>query len=399
MGKVSRKDSKGRVLRTGEYERPNHTYEYRYSIKGVRYSEYAETLNDLRKKEARVNKKKMNQLNVPLSSRLTVCDLARRYIVTKKDLADSTLYNYQRTLDNYLDGSDFGNMKAENVRKTDIVKFYDTFVDKKGKKKSGVILMAQRLLRPAFQMGMDDDILLKNPFDNFMRYYPLSIQSKEALTIEQQEVFMDFVKHDRYYCSYYYMLVIMINTGIRFGETIGLTWKDVNLKERTISINHQLQYRNFDHTRMKFTASTPKTKSAIRTLYMVDEVYEAFKALKKEKKNNPKPVVEIDGYKDFVFTTSNGTPFQPNSFNRMLEKCVKACNEVNAKIDNGVTIPHISAHTLRHTACTRMAERKIDPKVLQYIMGHSTVTTTLNTYDHVQAQRIKEAFEEIGWKK
>lgn len=395
MGKVNRKDSKGRVLRTGEYERANHTYEYRYSIKGVRYSEYAETLNELRKKEEHIKKKSTNGIDAVLSSQITVCDLAQRYLNAKKKLAPGTRYNYQRTLNNYLQNSEFGKMKAENVKKTDIIAFYDSFVDKNGRKKSGSIMMVQRLLQPSFEMGIDDNIILKNPCKGVFRVYPLEFKTKHAFTEEEEETFLEFMKNDRYYCSYYHMIKIMLGTGLRFGETIGLTWKDVDLKKKTIDINHQLLYKNFDHTHMKFSAGEPKSKSGYRVLYMSNDVYESFKILKKRKMVENRPIVTIDGYRDFVFTTTNGTPIQPNSFDRMLKKCASLCNEYNLSMNNDIIIPNISAHVLRHTACTRMAESGIDPKTLQYIMGHSSISITLGIYDHVNKNRVKNAFEKM----
>ena len=96
----------------------------------------------------------------------------------------------------------------------------------------------------------------------------------------------------------------------------------------------------------------------------------------------------VDGYSKFIFTTKSGKPIAPNGFNNAMKNVVETYNKretMMAESDNRqpVLLPHISAHTFRHTGCTRMAEAGIDIKVLQRIMGHSDIAITMDVYNHV----------------
>ena len=183
----------------------------------------------------------------------------------------------------------------------------------------------------------------------------------------------------------------MIGPAVRCGEAIGLTWDDVDFENKEVNINHQLIYKKSGGT-YGFYADNPKTDSGARTIPMTIEV---FKALIEQRKNQLskgwRTNVEIDGYRDFVFSTKNRNPVMPSAVNNLLLNIVNKYNSTVGEME----LPHISAHNLRHTGCTRMAEAGIDPKVLQYIMGHSNISVTMDIYNHTSSERNRKEIDKM----
>lgn len=162
------------------------------------------------------------------------------------------------------------------------------------------------------------------------------------------------------------------------------------MKNRSIHIDHQLIYKNIDGNGCKFFISTPKTTAGARVIPMTDFVYHAFIELKKlNLLLGRRSESEIDGYSNFCFVTKNNTPFATNAINAFLLHIEKAYN----KTYPDHTIPHLSAHILRHSACTLYATNKMDLKVLQSIMGHADASITMNVYNHNSAERTKEEMQ------
>lgn len=198
-------------------------------------------------------------------------------------------------------------------------------------------------------MAVDDDIIRKNPAKSSISDYGKPAEEKEALTVSQQEKFMEFVKQSNVYNTYYPMFTIMIGTGLRCGELIGLTWKDINIKAKTVNVDHQLIYKNLGDG-CKFHISTPKTESGIRIIPMTQEVAKAFEEqskinfmLAKDKS------IEVDGYSGFVFTAKSGRPLMPNGVNSVLYNIVDAYNKTEverAKKEHrkAELLPKFSAH-------------------------------------------------------
>lgn len=213
-------------------------------------------------------------------------------------------------------------------------------------------------------------------------------EERVALTVSQQEKLIAFAKQSNVYNTYYPMLTIMIGTGLRCGELIGLTWKDVDTRARRLNVDHQLIYKNYGDG-CRFHISTPKTDSGIRVIPMTQEVQKAFEEQRKINFMLAKDKsVEVDGYSGFVFTAKSGRPLMPYGVNSVLYNIVDAYNKEEvqrAKKEHrkAKLLPKVSAHVMRHTACTRMAECRMDIKVLQYIMGHAHFDVTMEVYNHL----------------
>jgi integrase len=181
---------------------------------------------------------------------------------------------------------------------------------------------------------------------------------------------------DPIFCKQYDAYNILLGTGLRISEFIGLTVHDLDMQNCIIHVNHQLTLAR-DRT---FHVTKPKSWHSIRDIYMGDSVYPSFQCLVEEAKSR-KVKIMIDGYCDFLQVSREGTIRARRNFNLSLTSAVKKYNRLHPD----TPLPRISPHTFRHTFCTNMANRGIDIKSLQYLMGHSNVAITLNVYTHANA--------------
>ena len=383
----SRKDHKGRKLREGESWRSDGRYSYRYTDirTGKRLTIYAQDLPELREKEKQIAKDmEDNILTDGAIKKMTLNTLFIRYMSTR-ELAESTRTNYINTWNNRVK-DEIGNIKVVQMLPSH-VKAYYAKLSKAGYAYS-TIKFIHNMLYPALEMAVDDDIIRKNPAKGSISDYGRPAEEREALTLSQQEKMLAFVQKHNVYNAYYPMLTIMIGTGLRCGELIGLTWKDIDTKARTVSIDHQLIYKNLGDG-CRFHISTPKTESGVRTIPMTQDVLKAFEEQRKINFMLGKSKdVEVEGYKGFVFMAKKGRPLMPSAVNNVLYNIVDAYNMEEVKAAKkehrkAELLPKISAHIMRHTACTRMAECRMDIKVLQYIMGHAHIDVTMEVYNHL----------------
>lgn len=384
---MARKDNRGRNLRTGERQRENGLYEYRYNdpVTGKRDSVYHMDLAALREMEKDIQKKLDEGIRTNAETRnLDVNSLFQMYIEVRK-LADQTRTNYVRMWNLHI-RDDIGRMKVIAVRPSHIKTFYSKM--SKLDYSRSTIKLFHDMLYPAFEMAVDDDLIRKNPCKMALKDYGRDPKEKEALTNAQQNKLLDFVHDSNVYNVYYPMLVIMIGTACRCGEIIGLTWADIDLRNRQIRIDHQLIYKNLGEG-TRFYITNPKTAAGIRNVPMTDGVKKAFEKQREYQfMMGIDRSVEIDGHKGFIFTSKSGRPLQPSAVNNILYNIVDAYNKKETEQAlkehrKPEFLPVISAHTLRHTGCTRMAERGMDVKVLQYIMGHANIAVTMEVYNHI----------------
>lgn len=194
---------------------------------------------------------------------------------------------------------------------------------------------------------------------------------KTVLTEEQEEKLLAFAKADKTYSKNYDEILILLKTGLRISEFGGLTLPDLDFENRLVNIDHQL----LRDTEIGYYIETPKTKSGERQVPMVEEAYQAFKRVLANRKNDKR--VEIDGYSDFLFLNRKNYPKVASDYNGMMKGLVKKYNKYNED-----KLPHITPHSLRHTFCTNYANAGMNPKALQYIMGHANIAMTLNYYAH-----------------
>lgn len=374
-----RKDRNGRVLKTGENQRKNGTYDYRYTDSyGKVRCIYAKTLEDLRKKEATIQRDLADGIDYA-AGEISVADLVDRYMSLKRDIGHNTKRAYG-TVINRIKKSEFGQMKVRNVKLSDAKRFYIDLHDTGSKRNT--ISIYHSVLRPTFEMAVDDDMIRKNPFKfKVADIIPDDAVKRTALTKQQQENYLRFIQENGQ-DNYYDDIVILMGTGLRVSELYGLTKKDVDFKKRLIFIDHQLCRT----AEKPYFVKSPKTSSGVRCIPMSDVVY---MALKRVAANRQSPTVEllVDGYSGFLFLDKAGMPKVAMHLENYMRGMQKKMERIYGK-----SFPRVTPHVLRHTFCTNMQRAGIDVKSLQYLMGHSNVSVTLDVYTHVDFQAVQEAF-------
>lgn len=319
---------------------------------------------------------------------ITVYQLIRRYLKSKVTLANSTLQNYIHLTEKNIRPHNLGQMKVSNVKKSDIKNFFSYLYTERHFAVS-TIQLYQNIFFPAFQMAVDDDLIRKNPCKDCMKEYIRGGLSttKYPLTRAEEAALLKFVKDDTIYSVYYPMIAFMLGTGCRIGEVIGLTWDDIDFENATLSINHQIIYKK-KNGKIRHYASAPKNGTS-RIIPLSDDVLDILLLYKQRTyfmsiTND----YEVDGYSNFVFLNQNMTLYTPNTLTRAFHNIRNAYNRF---VEDGeikdVLLPDFTAHTFRHTFCTRMAENGMDIKVLQEIMGHKTIAVTMQVYNHALFER------------
>lgn len=390
-----RRDSKNRILRNGEsQDKKTGRYIYKYydilHKPHFLYSWKLEPTDKLPtgKKDGPSLREKIRQLQKDLvdgidiqGSEMTVLELVKRYIATKTGVKATTEAGY-KTVVNILEKEAFSHLPIKKIRHSD-AKLFLIKLQKEDKRSYSSIHSIRGVLRPAFALAVEDDYIRKNPFDFELAKVIINDSvTREAISREQMRKFLAFVKEDKHYSKYYDAMYILFHTGMRISEFVGLTIEDLDMKNKTIRIDHQLQ-RKSDGT--KYIEST-KTNAGTRTLPMEDDVHECFQRILKSR---IPPLFEptIDGYSGFLFFDKDNRPMVAMHWEKYFQHAVEKYNKIFKD-----ELPKITPHVCRHTYCTNKAKSGMNPKTLQYLMGHSEISVTMDTYTHLGLQ---DAWEEL----
>jgi len=380
-GKI-RRDSKHRILRAGESVRKDGKYQFKYHVNGKPKFIYSWRLEptdklpagkkpckSLREMEREIGRD-MESLLDPTLKNMTVIELVERYLRTKTGVKESTRMGY-KTVTNFLEKEPFGHQRICEIRTSD-AKLYLIHLQESGKSYSAIHTI-RGVLRPAFQLAVDDDILLKNPFNFEMQGLLINdSKGREAVSKSDMRKFLDFVYEDNAYCKYYEAFYILFHTGLRISEFCGLTVKDIDFVNNTINVDRQLQRLG-----MKYVIVTTKTNAGTRVLPMTSDVAECFRAIIDERQISMKEPA-IDGVRGFLFLDENQMPLVAMHWQHRMKNAWNRYNDIYR-----VQLPPITPHVCRHTYCSNMAKNGMSPKTLQYLMGHSDISVTMNVYTHL----------------
>jgi len=378
-----RKDNKGRVLRTGESQRKDGTYDYRYTdIKNNRCSVYASTLDELRQKETEIQRMKSDGVSYAAAD-ITVLELLERYINMKQRAVRYTTRSGYQFVQSVVAKYDFGDRKIRSIKMSDaklwFIELYDDGYS------WNTIASVRGVVKPAFQMAFTEELIRRNPFDFRLDIIPNDTEKRVALTKRQQRDFLNFIAEDKHYSQYLDEIVVLLGTGMRVSEFCGLTMADLDFEKRRIRVDHQLVWTRS----CKRYVEKTKTECGCRFLPMSDEVY---RSLYNILSNRPKPQKEpmIDGYTGFILLDQNGNPKVALHIEHVVKRIWQKYNE-----EHVIPLPRITPHVFRHTFCTNMADAGMDLKSLQYLMGHSDVSVTLNVYTHSSYEKAEESMARI----
>ena len=388
-----RRDSKHRVLRSGESVRADGKYQFKYTVNGKPKFVYSWKLEptdklpqgkrpclSLRELEKQIGYDLELRID-PTKKNMTVMELVEKYLSTKTGMRPNTVTNY-KFVKNLLGKEEFSQWKIGEVKTSD-AKLFLIKLQNDGRRHSS-IKSVRGVLRPAFQMAVDDDCLNKNPFAFALVGVVVNdAVTREAITKKQMNSFLKFIHDDNCYCKYYEVVYILFYTGLRISEFCGLTLKDIDLKNKTINVDHQLQRTS----NMKYVIEKTKTNAGTRVLPMNDDVAKCFQTIIEEREA-PKVEKMVDGYSGFLFLDEDGMPLVAMHWEHRLNHMVKRYNEIFRE-----QMPNITPHVCRHTYCSIQARAGMYPQTRQYLMGHSDISVTMNTYTHLG---LEDAVDEMN---
>ena len=294
------------------------------------------------------------------------------------DLAPNTRRNYRERYE-YNVKPLIGGMQLADVKPMHCKKvFIQMDVDYAG----STIRQTYITMGTLFKAAEMNDLITKHPMDG-VRF----------LTRDEQIRFLEVAKRSHNYNQY----ALILETGLRTGEMIGLTWDAIDWKARTLTVNKTLEFR---HKQKVWRAGPPKTQHSYRTIQLTDRAYEILKGIwdsRPEQKEPPtldKTLEYIDRrtgvssrlvMRDLVFINwRTGEPAKNSSYDTHL---YKLCDEAG--------IEKFCMHALRHTYATRAIECGVQPKVLQKLLGHASIKTTMDRYVHVTSESLDQAVRQF----
>ena len=395
---TKRKDKDRIVLRKGECQRPNGSYDYRWTDQfGKRHVIYGKTLEELREKEKEVDRDISDGIKAEKRN-TTINELFDLWCHIKRGLKDNTFQNYKYMYNTFVRPK-FGKLKISQVKKSDVKRFYNYLADERGLQAS-TIDSIHTVLHQVFDLAVDDGYIRSNPSERVLKElkqaHCFQTEKRKALTVAEQELFLDYLRNTLRYRHWYPIFAVMLGTGLRVGEATGLRWCDIDLDEGLIDVNHTLVY--YCHGPQKgcsFNVNTPKTKAGERVVPMLGFVKEAFlEERENQKETGISCKASVDGYTDFIFVNRYGDTQHLGTLNKAIRRIIRDCNDAQfEKSENPeVLLPHFSCHTLRHTFTTRMCEAGVNIKVIQDALGHADVSTTLGIYADVTKDLRKDEF-------
>lgn len=384
------KDLKGKKCGKGIYQRKDGLYHARFVDRsGNRQQDYFKTLPEARNwlEEAKYADK--HGTFVPPD--MIVDEWFAFWIENiVADLAPNTLRNYQERYKFNIQPV-IGKMQMSKVKPMHCKK---VLLQMDEKYAGSTIRQAYIAMGTMFKAALMNDIIIKHPMDGVRYTKPVrAVSDIKFLTREDQSIFLQTAKRSHNYFQY----ALILETGLRTGELIGLTWDAIDFEKRTLTVNKTLEYR---HKAKYWRAGPPKTQQSYRTLPLTDRAYEILKRMwdvrdyRKESEALSEILEFIDRrtgltsklvMRDLVFINfRTGMPAKNSSYDTHL---YKLCDEA------GIT--RFCMHALRHTYATRAIESGMQPKVLQKLLGHASLQTTMDRYVHVTDSSMDQAIKQF----
>ena len=385
------KNLKGKECGKGICQRKDGLYCARFVNKyGKRQDRYFITLPEARNwlEKAKYEDK---YSEIPDPSDMTVDDWFDYWINNIVcDLAPNTRRNYRERYEHNIQPL-IGNMKLADVKPLHCKMVLNQMnADYAG----STIRQAYITMGTMLKSALMNDLITKHPMNGVQYTKPVrAVNDIKFLTIEEQKEFLDIAKRSHNYNQY----ALILETGLRTGEMIGLTWDAIDWEKQTLTVEKTLEYR---HKQGYWRAGPPKTKQSYRTIPLTCTAYEILKSLylnrhnRKESELLSQVLEYIDRrtgktrkfyMRDLVFVNwRTGESAKNSSYDTHL---YKLCDEAQIK--------RFCMHALRHTYATRAIESGMQPKVLQKLLGHASIKTTMDRYVHVTDDSLLKAVQQF----
>lgn len=367
------KDLKGKELGVGISQRKDGLYTARFTLKnGKRIQKYFKKLQECRKWLAEVEYQK-NHGDIDVCGDMSVDAWFEYWIREIKSctVRPNTIRNYKERYTNNIKEK-IGNMLLKDVRPLHCQNVLNAMVDKY---RNSTIQQVRITLYGMFESAFENEMILRNPVTKAVKcYIGKESKPKRVLTIDEQRIFLETASGSSNYNQY----ALILQTGLRTGELIGLKWSDIDFKKKILHITRSMEYR---HSVGEWKIGPPKSKSGYRDIPLTDE---AIKILKDQKEKLKSIKIIPLEFSEYVFICRKGEPTKNSAYDTTLLKLAEKAG-----------IEKFSMHTLRHTYATRCIEAGMKPKTLQKLLGHANIGITMDLYVHVTDEEKAKEVESI----
>lgn len=387
------KDLKGKELGKGLGQRKDKYYYAKYSYHGKKGQQSFHTLVEAKNwRQEQLYLCRHPELRTATSPDMTVDAWFNRWL---KDVvgnrAPNTVRNYRERYEHNVQPF-IGSMLLRDVKPMDCQMILNAMESDYA---GSTIRQTYMTMGTFFKSAKDNGFIDRHPMDGVRYTKPVrAVDDIHFLTVDEQKRFLEAAKGSHNYAQY----ALILETGLRTGEMIGLTWDAVDWEKRTLTVNKTLEFR---YKQDEWRAGPPKTESSYRTIPLTDTAYDILREIydtreyRKESKDLSTVLTFMDrktGQKrklvmrDLVFINwRTGMPAKNSSYDTHL---YKLCDDAG--------IERFCMHALRHTYATRAIESGMQPKVLQKLLGHASITTTMNRYVHVTDDSMQKAVAQFA---
>lgn len=387
---------KERRLPKGISKRADGRYQGRFTFQGERYTFYDRDLKILQKKMADAQYEMEHGIYMDAKN-MTLDVFFQTWLseIKESTVKENTLSVYQEIYKVHI-APQLGKLQVSGINKLMIQRLLNSM--SKNGLSANTLAKTKAILYSVFKEAMENRMISYNPCENIT--IKRERVERRVLSYEEQKKFLSAISGSRYEM----LCILGLSTGLRIGELSGLRWSDIDFEEKTLTVERTYIYlHDVKNHQMRDVFHSPKTKTSSRTIRLLDSTLELLK-LHKQKQENEKAALgeswqPIEDGEDLVFTTKNGKPVRSLNVSETLNHYVEQINrreETAAKAEGRepIAFERITPHTLRHTFATRAFESGIPPKVVQQILGHSSLEMTMDLYTHVtedvQAREIQK---------
>ncbi len=404
-----RRDNRGRVLRIGETQRPDGRYEFKFTdLGGKRRTIYSWRLVEtdktppgkrntisLREAEAKIQRDTQDGIDRYAAARITLNEYWKQYLASRFDLRETSRQQYMEVYRRYVEFG-LGVKPLSQIRYDDIKTLYGQILAR-GIKPPTVKLL-HSILHPVFANAVRNGYLRVNPSEGVIaelrRGCSWEQAKRHALSEQEQEAFLSFVSSSKKHSRWMPLFTVLLGTGLRIGECLGLRWEDIDFDNNVINVNHTVvYYKGANDTARAPHINPPKTRAGARSIPMLSDVRRALQMLRLEQMRTGATANVVDGYSGFVFQVRNQRMLTIYRVNSVIRTIIDDYNATGAP-----PLPHFSAHNLRHTFCTRFCENETNIKVIQEIMGHSSARMTMDIYNEATQNKKAESMANLDGK-
>lgn len=347
-------------------KRSDGRYEGRYSYQGKQKTIYGKTEKEVKDKLKKI-KAEIELDTYQEETKDKLKDWIMKWLndYKKAYIKPYTYDSYERMISVHIIPK-LGHIKLVDLTADDVQNLYNEMVKKKYSNR--MIRYVHILLKASITQAVKNRILKYNIIDAV--YCPKMDENKvvNVLSLSEQKTLLKHARNERIYPA----ILLLLFTGIRRGELLALTWNDVNFATKTLSINKSLnRVRNFETGTSEILINSAKTESSKRYIPLLDDILKELENHRTKQKFEKRTAKENYKDKNFIFCDKLGKSYEPRYFQTNFKRICKLAG-INTNV-----------HALRHTFATRGLEQGIEAKIMQELLGHSSITITLDTYTHV----------------